>query len=121
DARRSQWAATCCLTTSRGGMAMGEPPSAISCSGEVAGHPAAFDFAERRLLGRARGLGERAPRAEPAAARHVARVGWLALQREVERDAAPADAWHRRQERARVGMARLLEDGGRVAQLDDPA
>src|SRR5688572_24059759 len=67
-------------------------------SGEVAGHAPPVDLAERRLLHRAALLHQRAARAEPAAARHVARVRRLALQREVQSDAAPADARDRRQQ-----------------------
>src|SRR5438445_13550502 len=88
-------------------------------SREVAGDGAPVDLAQARLLHRAAVLDERAARAEAAAARHVAGAGRLAVQREVERDAAAADARHGRQQRARVRMARGLEHGGRVAELDD--
>src|SRR5437868_4362636 len=90
-------------------------------SREVARDGAAVDLAQPWLLRRADVLDERAAGAEAAAARHVARAGRLALEREVERDAAAADAWHGRQQRARVRVARRLEHGGRVAQLDDRA
>jgi hypothetical protein len=55
----------------------------------VAGHLAALDIAERRFFRRAHVLDERAPRAEAAAARHVARVWRLARKIEVERDRRP--------------------------------
>src|SRR5262245_5566775 len=90
-------------------------------SGEVTGDPATVELAERRLLGSADILGERAARAKAAAARHRARVRRLTLQGEVERDAAAADAGHRGQQRLRVGMAGLLEDRRLVAVLDDLA
>src|ERR687892_161629 len=90
-------------------------------SGEVAGHAASLDLSESRVLHRADILDERAARPEPAAARHVARVGRLAFQREVERDPPSADARDGRQQRAGIWMARLLEHRGRLAQLDDAA
>src|SRR2546422_3572346 len=79
-----------------------------SSSREVAGDAAAVDLAEPRLLHRADVLGERAAGAEAAAARHVARVGRLAFEREVERDTPAADARDGGQQRACVRVARLL-------------
>src|SRR3989454_10296496 len=82
-------------------------------SGEVTGHEPAPDGAERRLLGGAHLPGERASRPEPAAAGNIARVRRLTRERELERHAPAADAGDRGQERLRVGVERLLEDGGR--------
>src|SRR5262245_48065523 len=58
-------------------------------SGEVTGDGASGHLAQRGLLGGAPVLGERAARAESAAARHVARIRGLALERERLGHAAP--------------------------------
>src|SRR5205823_15016532 len=91
--------------------------SATRVLGEVAGDTTTVDLAQSRFLDDADVLDERTARAEPAAARHVARVRWLALECEVLRDPAAADARHGGQQRARVRMARLREHRRRVAQL----
>src|SRR6185503_18702821 len=101
-----------------GSLTVPQPPATSSPSGEVTGDSATIELAERRLLRSAHILGERTTRAKAAAARHRARVRRLALQGEVERDAAAADAGHRREQRLRVGMAGLLEDCRLVAVLD---
>src|SRR5262249_21029012 len=90
-------------------------------SRQVTGHATAVELAERGLLCSADVLSERAARAKATAARHRARVGRLTFQREVERDPTATDAWHRGEQRLRVGVAWPFEDRRRLAELDDLA
>src|SRR5438270_3700382 len=87
-------------------------------------HPApgvlpGIDLGERRLLGEALVDPEAAARMELAAGRYPGEVGRHALDRDQPLLLDLVDAGHRAQQRPRVRMLRILEDGARRALLDD--
>src|SRR5262249_45845612 len=90
-------------------------------SHEVARHLLPVHHAECRLLRGADVLSEGTPCPEPTPAGDVARVGWFPLDGQPVAHARRSDAWHGREQRARVGMTRSREQIGRPSHLHDLA